>query len=99
MKNQNPFTYYEQHFTPEIRVFYYVLIEGKETPLQIEFTDEVVRHDEEMMGYDCFECWDEQENRYVYYNDKLGNHFMKTKNVDEDIIEFTVETIYKKEKY
>ena len=50
MKNQNPFTYYEQHFTREIRVFYYVLTEGKETPLQIEFTDEVVRDDEEMMG-------------------------------------------------
>ena len=98
MKNANHFTYYDQCFEsqcfkPIIGIFYNVLIEGKETPLQIEFTNETVHEEEDMMGFNCFECWDEEETRYVYYSDRYGNHYMKTKNIDDDVIEFTIKSI------
>jgi len=94
--NQSEY-YAEQYFTPVVGALYDVLcvIDGKKTVLQVEFTDEPV-YEEAMMGFDSFECWDTDENRYIYYCDKSGNHYMTTKNINEDTVQYKVVSIRKR---
>ena len=95
MKFVQPFTY-EATFTPEISAYYSVCVTGKEEPLRIEFTNESV--EEEMLGFESYECWDEEETKYTYYCNEFGYHVMKTTDTDGDITELFVEKITKIEK-
>lgn len=95
MKFVQPFTY-EATFTPEISAYYSVCVTGKEQPLRIEFTNEPV--EEEMLGFESYECWDEEETKYAYYCNEFGFHVMKTTDQDGDITELFVEKIEKIEK-
>jgi len=89
-------------FSPDTKCYYYVYIEEesegegeeeKTRKMRIEFTEESIHDDEGMLGCQGYECWDKEENRYVYYCDEYGSHTMKTKTIDGDVIELVVKEI------
>ena len=84
-------------FTPSTKVFYLVQVEEKEEPIRIEFTNESIRDDEGRLGCDSYECWDEEETRYVFHIDEYGDKEMRTKTIDGDSIIFIVSEINKVE--
>ena len=100
-KNSTPFSEFRfkvEPFTPVVGIFYNACVkgdDGKEKKIRIEFTREPIRDDEEMLGFQAHECWDEEETRFVFYSDEYGSHTMRTKNIDDDddTIELFVEEI------
>ena len=61
----------------------------------IQFSEENDIHpEEEFMGFDSYECW-EDDNRYVLYCDSKGYSCLKNTTIDGDIIQFDVENITK----
>ena len=85
-------------FSPVVGSNYFAYIEGDEDKkIRIEFTNECIGDDERMLGFEPHECWDEEETRYVYHIDEYGNHIMKTKTIDGDIIELIVKEILTKD--
>jgi hypothetical protein len=84
-------------FKPDIGVHYLVYIDGRKKPLRIEFTNEHIQDEERFLGWSSYECWDEEEIRYIYYCDEdyYSSHVMKTKTIDGDIIEFYIKNIKK----
>lgn len=83
-------------FSPKTSVYYLAHIkddDGNDATMRIEFTNESIPDDERMLGCEAYECWDKEENRYIYHFDEYGNHTMKTKTIDGDSIEIYIESI------
>jgi hypothetical protein len=59
MKNKNKIIYYDdKYFKPVTGIFYDVFIKDKKLSLQIEFTNEPVYEEEEIIEFNSFECWE-----------------------------------------
>lgn len=76
--------------------FLYELILGNGKIMIIQFSEESeVYLEEEFMGFDSYECWDDDDTRYILYCDSRGYSSLKTTTIDGDIIHFEVENITK----
>ena len=81
---------YKPIFTPIIGIVYSVFIQGKHDPLHINFTNKNVEISEIIDNMDCFECLDNNGNEYIYYCDAYGNHEIRTKKQNGNIVRFVV---------
>lgn len=95
MNNASPFSYYEQRFSPIVGIFYDVFLEGITNPLRVEFTNERIYNEEIIIGFDVYECWDDEETRYVYYCDEYGYRELRTETIDGTMIKLLVNEIVK----
>ena len=82
-------------FCPKEKVFYLAYSDDYDKPFRIQFTKANVWDAEQYGDFECCECWDEFDNRFVYYyNARTGSsQFMHKKMFEPSTMETLLETI------
>jgi len=81
---------YKPIFRPIIGIVYSVFIQGQHDPLYIIFSNKNVELSEIIDNMDCFECLDNNGTEYIYFCDKYGNHEIRTKKQNGNVVRYVV---------